>query len=221
LFCALQAAPAAAPGAGGDSNAKARSEHVACAAVCARKTNICQDRLGTKHWEEPQTTGVVSSPKPGELLFVPAETPHQVSGNSLAIYISKRIFYQDRLGTNKGKTRKQCVSLSYQVENLQDTIALSGNFIDANNLQRSMLHLQKESRAGHEPSVRLFEGLAGVAARAQTQRRGLHAHTWDEPTWDRDPAKEAGGAEEGGQGRAGGGGVRDLPWREFKRGRPQ
>jgi len=134
-----------------------------------------------------------------------------VSGNSLAIHISKRIFYQDRLGTNKGKTRKQCVPLSYQVENLQDTIALSGNFIDANNLQRSMLHLQKESRAGHEPSVRLFEGLAGVAARAQTQRRGLHAHTWDEPTWDRDPAKEAGGAEEGGQGRAGGGGVRLQP----------
>ena len=110
---------------------------------------------------------VTATLAPGELLFVPAETPHQVL-------------------------------------NLEDSVALSGNFINAHNLERSMLHLQKEARAGHAPSARLFAGLRGVAARAQTQPNGLFAHTWSR---DHEQIVQPE--------------VVDLSWREFKRGRSE
>lgn len=109
---------------------------------------------------------VTATLAPGELLFVPAETPHQV-------------------------------------ENLEDSVALSGNFINIHNLERSMLHLQKEARAGHAPSARLFAGLRGVKARTETQPNGLLAHTWRSPVRDEEPA-----AQED---------VVDLSWRDFKR----
>ncbi len=112
---------------------------------------------------------VTATLAPGELLFVPAETPHQV-------------------------------------ENLEDSVALSGNFINIHNLERSMLHLQKEARAGHTPSARLFAGLRGVAARAETQPNGLFAHTW-QPRREEDPAAE----DE----------VVDLSWKDFKRERSE
>lgn len=112
---------------------------------------------------------ITATLEPGELLFVPAETPHQV-------------------------------------ENLQDSVALSGNFINIHNLERSMLHLQKEARAGHTPSSRLFAGLRGVAARAESQPNGLLAHTWQTPR-DEEPASQEG--------------VVDLSWKDFKRGRSE
>lgn len=110
---------------------------------------------------------VIATLQPGELLFVPAETPHQVS-------------------------------------NLEDSVALSGNFLNIHNLERSMLHLQKEARAGHVPSARLFEGLRGVAARVETQPNGLFAHTW-QTSREEEPVAQTE--------------VVDLSWKDFKRGR--
>ena len=116
---------------------------------------------------------VTATLAPGELLFVPAETPHQV-------------------------------------ENLEDTIALSGNFINAHNLQRSILHLQKEARAGHAPSARLYAGLRGVAARVETQPNGLLAHTWQAA--GHEVQIEGGTQDENRE-------VVDLSWKLFKRDR--
>ena len=91
---------------------------------------------------------------PGELLIVPAGTPHQV-------------------------------------QNLEDTVAIAGNFVDAWNVERVLSSLRVASQAGHAPSEMLshaFRRTKGAAAAA-----------------DDDDGPET--LE------------RDLPWSEFKRGR--
>jgi hypothetical protein len=90
---------------------------------------------------------------PGELLIVPAGTPHQV-------------------------------------QNLEDTVAIAGNFVDSWNVERVLRSLRVASQAGHAPSEMLshaFRRTKGAAAAAAA---------------DGPETLE-----------------RDLPWSEFKRGR--